>query len=56
MLAVPALGFDDDFRIGATDGQALIAELAFEALIVAVLLGLAGVDEHRFYFFLAEPL
>ena len=51
MVVVSAPSFDDDARFSTTaepfDRQALIAELAVEALIGAVLPRLARVDERR---------
>ena len=60
VVVVPTPGFDHDPRLGAAaepfEAPALVAELAVEALVVAVLPGFAGVNQRRFDALLAQPL
>src|SRR5258708_26741799 len=59
MVVVPTPGFDDDARFLAApeplERQALVAELAVEALVSAVLPGFAGVVQCRVDLGFAEP-
>ena len=59
LVVVATPGFDDDLRLSATpepfERQALVAELAVEALVVGVLRRLSGVDVGGLDLLLGEP-
>ena len=59
LVEVPPPVFDHDLRLGARpepfEAQALVAELAVEALRDAILPGLAGIDQCRVDALLDDP-
>ena len=59
-IVMPTPGLDDHLRLATTaepfDGEALVAEAPVEALVGAVLPGLAGIDQGRFDAGSLQPL